>query len=419
MDSFLHFFTDAAYIKAIIYALFGLILILSMVLTFIKIKYDEPDSKSSLKDIEDTLKKVLDQTKGGVGLAANGEGAPESLSDLGAEGEARAALSAEELEVLKKELEEKHLEIEELKNAAEAGAGKVNDEEHQAAMKKLAELEGKLQEYEIIEDDIADLSLFKDENAKLKKEIEGLKSGGGAPTATEEPATEEPATEEPPEPTPEPPAEKNEDLVAEFAAAVDSPIPPKPDADKKVEEAAKIPTEEIAEDLAASLEAEAEANDPVEGPIENEFLSALENEAESANEAEPEKEAEPENVASEPENTAEEPEVRATPEEAFGTDDVLAEFAAAVNEDINTETESLNTEIPTESNEESSESPPVEASAEGENALEGDIDTSKMLSEMDDLSSVEVDGSENALEGETDIEKMAAEAMSLENNEST
>ncbi len=428
MDTFLHYFTDTAHIKAIIYALFGLILILSMVLTFIKIKYDEPgtSSKGSLKDIEDTLKKVLDQTKGGVALGtgdAAEAGEPGNLSELG-DVAAGAGMSTEELDALKKDIEEKQQEIEDLKNAAQSSDGGIGSDEHEAVMKKVEELEGKLQEYEIIEDDIADLSLFKDENAKLKEELEALKAGRASP------APAEPVAEAPAEAAPEPEAEeKSEDLVAEFAAAVESPEPPAPDADKKVEEAPVIPTEAVASALEPEAqeaaapeaspepEAQPEAEEKVAAPTKDDVLSEV------ASSTAPKEEA-----------------ATATEEEPFGTDDVLAEFAAAVNESLSSE-DVVPPSVPDEPKEESVSEPakkaPVEASAEapaeevkaeasedatteeGDDALAGDIDTSKMLSEMEDLSNIEVNESENALEGETDIEKMAAEAMSLENNDST
>lgn len=94
-------------------------------------------------------------------------------------------------------------------------------------------LKARLAEYEIIEDDIADLSMFKEENGRLKDEIEKLKAqlaegggGGGGYQAAEEPA---------PRSAPEPEAEEapaagkgagfeldmNDDALKEFAQAVD------------------------------------------------------------------------------------------------------------------------------------------------------------------------------------------------------
>ncbi len=56
-----------------------------------------------------------------------------------------------------------------------AGAAPGSNEAVDALHLKIAELEGRLSEYEIIEDDIADLSRFKEENAELRGELEALK----------------------------------------------------------------------------------------------------------------------------------------------------------------------------------------------------------------------------------------------------
>ncbi len=43
---------------------------------------------------------------------------------------------------------------------------------------KARDLEARLAEYEIISEDIADLSRYREENDQLKKELEALKAGG-------------------------------------------------------------------------------------------------------------------------------------------------------------------------------------------------------------------------------------------------
>ena len=55
---------------------------------------------------------------------------------------------------------------------------------------RIKELEAKLAEYEILEDDIADLSLYKEENARLRSELEKLKAGeaGSEPVLPAKPA---------------------------------------------------------------------------------------------------------------------------------------------------------------------------------------------------------------------------------------
>ena len=67
--------------------------------------------------------------------------------------------------------------------------------------KRFEELQAKLAEYEILEDDIADLSIYRDENVKLKKELEALKAAPPPPAPVK--ATE-PAPLAPPEPAPAP-----------------------------------------------------------------------------------------------------------------------------------------------------------------------------------------------------------------------
>lgn len=121
----------------------------------------------------------------------------------------------EELERLRAELSARESQIKKLKEEMpkdDGGAtpassdltGKLNDQ-----LKRIEELEAKLAEYEILEDDIADLSLYKEENARLKAELDSVKGGGGS------------ATETPAEPAAAPSTAGKEDLVAEFAQAIE------------------------------------------------------------------------------------------------------------------------------------------------------------------------------------------------------
>lgn len=182
--------------------------------------------------------------------------------------------SAAEVSQLRLSLNETHKRVETLQaqlaeaqqKAAEAGgagAG-MSSKEKEELTGKLRDLEARLTEYEIISEDIADLSKYRDENEKLRAEIEALKAGGGAvstvtaaaaasaPAApasesvakvvSEEPPLESESTEpsqaaaeavelfsasepEPPAAAPEPAADSSElideDLMAEFAAAVE------------------------------------------------------------------------------------------------------------------------------------------------------------------------------------------------------
>ena len=89
---------------------------------------------------------------------------------------------AEQISTLKIELEKKQSEIENMKGAAGAqaeGGGMTADEKKNLEAQML-ELQRKLEEYDIIAQDIADLSFYKEENQRLQRELE---SKGGASKA--------------------------------------------------------------------------------------------------------------------------------------------------------------------------------------------------------------------------------------------
>lgn len=128
---------------------------------------------------------------------------------------------------LEKELLDKDRKIAELNKQLTQGGGShgglgASQADNSDLLNKISELEGRLQEYEIIEDDIADLSLYRTENDRLKAELARLKAqlgAGGGNEPAEESAEAAESTE--PEPT-EPVASKNpvKDFVAEFEKVV-------------------------------------------------------------------------------------------------------------------------------------------------------------------------------------------------------
>lgn len=138
------------------------------------------DPKALNSAIEGAMKKVL--TERGIQNVGAAAGASASGTDT-------SAVSVDALE-LKKTLTEKEAKIsalmsdlDTLKAQLESSAsvspngGPAADGVDVGALQaKLAELQAKLAEYEIIEDDIADLSLFKEENKKLKAELATLKA---------------------------------------------------------------------------------------------------------------------------------------------------------------------------------------------------------------------------------------------------
>jgi hypothetical protein len=118
------------------------------------------------EEIRSFLQKIMEQT-------AKLEAIPKAGMT-----EATAASIDAQVQALKKDLSSRDEEIKALKSAAPASAGTASADA-EALNGRLKELESKLAEYEILEDDIADLSLFKDENARLKAELDKMRTGGG------------------------------------------------------------------------------------------------------------------------------------------------------------------------------------------------------------------------------------------------
>lgn len=203
---------------AIIEALIALSLVFAVVMAIRGfLTAQEPETTPSLAglgDLEGTLKKILAQASQ-ISPASNSE----SSQKL-----------AEEIEALKLNLQEKQKQIEEMKiaNAASGSAPvtEMSDGSREKIEEQLKELQAKLSEYEIISEDIADLSLYKEQNVKLQQEVAALKERqGSAPTASPPAASaaEPMAAETPPvvEPLPAEP-------MAEAPAAAVPPPPPAP-----------------------------------------------------------------------------------------------------------------------------------------------------------------------------------------------
>lgn len=112
----------------------------------------------------------------------------------------------------------------EIKNLGEQAPAAGESADLQAKVKELTE---KLSEYEIIEDDIANLSFYKTENIKLKNELEKLKGTSSANTeaaiaeinASQAPAPTAPVAEKPAPPAPTP-VESDDSILSEFEEAV-------------------------------------------------------------------------------------------------------------------------------------------------------------------------------------------------------
>ncbi|MFV8249904.1 hypothetical protein [Bdellovibrio bacteriovorus] len=267
---------------SIIEGLLGLIILLALFLAFRAFFAKKGSSSTTAENgqgidaaqLEKTLQKILDNQSHAP--AAKSRPAAEDLgvdvemdeSPLGtkkaqasaassADAAAAVAESAAEVAQLRLSLSENHQKVETLQaqlqealaaaQAASAGGGAGGGEggmssaEKEELNGKLRDLEARLAEYEIISEDIADLSRYRDENEDLKKQLEALKAGAPAPAAaapapeaaptpapepTPEPAA--PAAEVAAEPAPEAPADSgggsdliDDDLMKEFAAAVE------------------------------------------------------------------------------------------------------------------------------------------------------------------------------------------------------
>lgn len=223
----------------LIESLIACVLLITLYLAYRSYKStDEPAivSGAHFSDIEETLKKLLEKAS----LV------PAASSVSSAVGGAPAEL-LNEIETLRRGLEEKQAEIEKLKVSGGDSASTVgiSADEKNKLENQLKELQGKLAEYEIISEDIADLSFYKEENTRLKKLLE-QKAGDSATPAQAAPAvasapvaqTNEAAASIPetaaqpmpaspvPEPiiVPAPPAVSPEVVVSQAAQAAPQPL---------------------------------------------------------------------------------------------------------------------------------------------------------------------------------------------------
>ncbi|MFN7454157.1 MAG: hypothetical protein ACK5RO_05800 [Pseudobdellovibrionaceae bacterium] len=298
--------------------LIGVILVLTLLVairTFLSAKEEEanPQAGMNLADLEATLKKLLEKANAVPATgSASADGASPEVSNLIAE-----------INNLKLELDQKRKEIEDVKTAAAnapagataapAGAATMSDEERAKLEAKLKELEGKLAEYEIISEDIADLSFYKEQNTKLQKELESLKAGG-APVAAETPAqapvaeapkaeekksepeivekaqaapAEVPAPAPAPAPTPQPAPEPVAPPAPPAPAAEAAPAAPAPAAPAPTAAPAPPAPESAAETSAAPAKTPPEPVNVVDDSLMAEFAAAIESQKADAPAVEP------------------------------------------------------------------------------------------------------------------------------------
>jgi hypothetical protein len=339
----------------IIEALVGLIVLFTLFLayrSFLSAKAAElspAGAAPSLGELEDALKKILEKANGLPTAAAGAAG-----------GEATAPL-LEEIAELKKNLEVKQGELEQLKSVsaspAPAGDAGLSGEERSKLESQIKELQGKLSEYEIISEDIADLSFYKEENAKLQKELASLKNG--APAAAVTGATAAPPAAAPSAPE-VPPA------MAEAPAVEAPPVEKKPEP-------------EIVGKTRAPLETEPEAPSVV--PATADALAAAIAPAADVDLSE------------------RTPPITSAGSDPGGDEDIMKEFAAAVEEQ-----KARGVGDPT----------PAAVPAADAGVDFGEMDMDKMLAEASNLDAAKADESANALEATLDSNKLLEEAASME-----
>ncbi len=140
------------------------------------------------QEIEKTLQKLVETQQSSL---ANLE-AKVGSGGGGSEGTVADPSVVKENSELKRTLEQKNAALAELeknladankavKEAGAAGAAKAGGDP--ALTAKLKELEARLAEYEIISEDISDLSHFKEENARLTSELQTLRQAGATQPA--------------------------------------------------------------------------------------------------------------------------------------------------------------------------------------------------------------------------------------------
>ncbi|NUN04723.1 MAG: hypothetical protein HUU57_03075 [Bdellovibrio sp.] len=261
--------------------------------------------------LEKTLQKILDNQ-----AAGKSKGTEDLSLDIAEESESSSAkpavgAGADAAEVAKlkaavsegqQKIQELQKQVKEAQAAAEAsaaaaatvapagggeGAGGISAKEKEDLLGKIRDLEARLAEYEIISEDIADLSRYREENDNLKKEIETLKAGvpAAAPAA--------------------PPA----DPVAVSAPAAEEPVAPAAPAESSPEAAPEPVLEVAASGVAAA-------------PMDAELEAAVAAMADQAVEAPAAEVAEAPAVEAAP--------APASPDESVIDDDLMKEFAAAV-----------------------------------------------------------------------------------------
>ncbi len=189
LDHFLDFWSR--YNQTIIQALIVVTLILIVALVFITLFGSKNEESTSAAmglspELEKSLQKMLEnQTKAAVFDFSKTQenGAPSSIA---AQPGAPSAEVLAQVEKLKVEMAVREKKIQDLNvqlSEAVSQSSNVSKADTSGLEARIKELEARLAEYDIISEDIADLSRYKDENDKIKAELASLKGTAAAPAS--------------------------------------------------------------------------------------------------------------------------------------------------------------------------------------------------------------------------------------------
>ncbi len=276
IEKFLQFWS--AHNTLIIELLIAIVL-LSVVYLAFRIFFGNPQEAESSRslgqlnsdEIQRTLQKIIETQSPTSRAGASAGSASTGGASAGSSGAGASAGSVDtaQFEKLKIEALEKEKAIQALKDqvqelVANQGVAAASSTASKELEGKLKDLEARLAEYEIISEDIADLSFYREENTRLQKELASAKTGGAAtaPAAPPSAAASAPAEKPAAVAAAEPPQPEKEVAVA----ATPAPAPAAP--------AAEIMPESL---LVSSGEPATDATNssPVDDELMREFASAI------------------------------------------------------------------------------------------------------------------------------------------------
>lgn len=388
----------------LIEVLFGIVLAGVVYLTIRSFSQPEQDAgAANLQGLEDGIKKIL-ETYSPTGAPKSGTS---SLGGLGADkislmapGQASPEVLAE-LERLKSELAAKSEEVEQLKTQGSNGAAAPAEGAAKAAsqaaapavtgdaavlQEKIRDLEARLGEYAIIEDDIADLSFYKEETVRLQAEVDSLKAklaeyeAQGVPTAAAPAAAPAPVAA----PTPVAPPE---------VAAAPAPTPAPEVTPTPAPPVAPPPTPTVAAPAATTM------------------IETASSEQSTSAEAAPEVQ----DIAPSAAESVDVPPITAAESSAID-DDIMAEFERAVAEQKaaakDVKIAKAVPPAPEAVADLTQEEAPV-ASEDANQAAAPEINLDKMINEVQALPETESGDVQNALDQALDAEKLLQEASGM------